>query len=51
MSDPLPPSEFGAAESRRSALESAHDINETARHRGMGDSGKVENVSRPGDRK
>ena len=44
-------SELVDEESRRRAIAQAHDINEAARQRGMGDSGHVENVARPGDRK
>ena len=50
VGEQLSHSEFVDEESRRSAMESAHDINEAARHRGMGDSGKIENVAPPRDR-
>lgn len=51
VGEQLAHSEFVDEESRRAAMAQAHDINEAARQRGMGDSGAVENVSRPGDRK
>jgi TRAP-type mannitol/chloroaromatic compound transport system permease small subunit len=50
VGEQLSHSEFVDEESRRSAIESAHDINEAARHRGMGDSSHAGNVSRPESR-
>jgi TRAP-type mannitol/chloroaromatic compound transport system permease small subunit len=50
VGEQLAHSEFVDEESRRAAMAQAHDINEAARQRGMGDSGAVENVARPGDR-
>ena len=47
----LQASEYVDEESRRQAAEQAHHIHETAHQRGRGDQGKVENVSRPEDRR
>jgi TRAP-type mannitol/chloroaromatic compound transport system permease small subunit len=51
VGEQLSHSEFVDEESRKSAMEHAKEIDEAARQRGMGDSGHVENVSRPENRK
>jgi len=53
VGEQLAHSEFVDEESRRSAMQQAHDIDEAARQRGLGDMGRVENVAPPppGDRK
>ena len=52
VGDQLSHSEFVDEESRRSAMEQAHDIHEAAHQRGRGDRGAVENVAaEPRDRR
>ena len=51
VGEQLSQSEYVDDEARKAAIEQAHEIHEAAIQRGMGDAGKVENVSLPGDRK
>ena len=51
VGDQLSHSEFVDEESRRSAMEQAHDIHEAAHQRGRGDRGAVENVAETRDRR
>jgi hypothetical protein len=47
VGEQLSHSEFVDEDSRRSAMVNAKDIEDAARHRGMGDAGRVENVAPP----
>jgi TRAP-type mannitol/chloroaromatic compound transport system permease small subunit len=51
VSEQLSHSEYVDEEARKAAAEQAREIHEAAVQRGMGDAGKVENVSLPEDRK
>jgi TRAP-type mannitol/chloroaromatic compound transport system permease small subunit len=51
VGEQLSHSEFVDDESRKTAMQHAKEIDETARQRGMGDAGHVENVALPKDRK
>ena len=51
VGEQLSQSEYVDDDARKAAIDKAREIHEAAVQRGMGDAGKVENVSLPGDRK